>query len=435
MHSANAELYKRAKQLIPGGTQLLSKRPEMYAPDTWPAYFREAKGCEIIDLDGRRYIDMSNNCVGACLLGYANSAVDQAVRNRISNGTTCSLNSPDEVELAELLVDLHPWSDMVRYARTGGEALAIAVRIARAATGRDKIAFCGYHGWSDWYLAANLRGESLSGHLLPGLDPAGVPSGLADTAFPFDYEDVESLKQIAHEHPLAAIVMEPLRNRIPAPGFLRKVRSIADDKGAVLIMDEVSAGWKFHLGGAHLRPFGVEPDVAVFAKSISNGYPMSAIIGRREIMEAAQRTFISSTNWTDGIGPAAAIATITEMQRIDLPSHLTTIGQTMIDAWNELGRKHGLPATATGLPQFVHLGFVHPDAISLETLFTIRMLDKGFLASSGFYPTLAHSISHVVDFTTAANDVFAELKIAIENNEIAERLPTTKRQTGFHRLT
>ena len=429
----NAELYDRAKQLIPGGTQLLSKRPELYAPDVWPAYYREAKGCEIVDIDGRRFIDMSTNCVGACLLGYANDQVNAAVMRRVESGSICTLNSPDEVELAELLLELHPWAEMVRYARTGGEALAIAVRIARAATGQEKIAFCGYHGWSDWYLAANLSGDQLAPHLLSGLEPAGVPSGLQGTVYPFMYGDLDALGQIVSQHRLAAIVMEPLRNRYPDAGYLESIRGIADECGAVFVFDEVSSGWKFQLGGAHLR-LGVAPDMAVFAKSISNGYPMSAVIGRSRVMDAAQRSFLSSTYWTDGVGPAAAIATIRRMQQVDLPAHLEAIGTRAMDGWSELGRQHDVPAQATGLPPFAALSFDHPQGSELGTLFTIRMLERGFLVGSHFYPTLAHTHEIINAFVQSSGEVFVELSDAIASDDVAERLQTPVKQTGFQRL-
>ena len=430
----NQQLYKRARQLIPGGTQLLSKRPELYAPDVWPAYYNEAKGCEVVDLDGRRLIDMSNNCVGACLLGYANDAVDSAILQRIQSGTMCSLNSPDEVALAELLIELHSWADMVRYARTGGESLAMAVRIARAATGHDTVAFCGYHGWSDWYLAANLGGEKLGEHLLEGLDPGGVPSGLEGTVLPFQYGDLHALQSFATEKNLAAIVMEPLRSRLPEPGFLEGVRKLATDTGAVLVIDEVSSGWKFHCGGAHLK-FDIEPDISVFSKSISNGYPMSAVVGRADVMDAAQESFISSTYWTDGIGPAAALATIRQMQQTDVPAHLEHIVSRAMDEWRGLGKRYDVPTTASGLAPFAHFGFDHPEEPALQTLFTIRMLDRGYLAGSSFYPTLAHTDGHIDDFVTAAAAVLEEIGDAIRQNDIGSRLQTPVRQAGFQRLT
>ncbi len=428
------QLYRRARQLIPGGTQLFSKRPELYAPDIWPAYYRSAQGCRITDLDGRTFTDMSSHCVGACLLGYACEAVDQAVQKRIAAGSICSLNSPDEVELAERLLEGHPWAGMVRYARTGGEALAMAVRIARAFTGRDAVAFCGYHGWSDWYLAANLGAERLGEHLLAGLSPAGVPGGLEGTAWPFRYGDLAALQKILQQHAPAAIVIEPVRHHLPPDGFLDSVRQLADQAGAVLIVDEVSAGWKFCRGGAHLK-FGLQPDLAVFAKAISNGYPMSVVVGRSDVMDAAQTTFLSSTYWTDGIGPAAALATLQQMQQVDLPGHLDAIGRQAMTVWEQLGQTHAVPTRAGGLPPFVQFGFNHPQETTLQTLFTCRMLDHGFLAGPQFYPTLAHTPDHVMRFAEAADAVFAELRRGLEQDDLQERLQTPVRQTGFQRLT
>jgi len=225
---------------------------------------------------------MSYNGIGSCVLGAADPDVDASVKEAIDAGSMSTLNAPEEMELAELLCELHPWAEMVRYARCGGEAMAIAVRIARARTQRDRVAFCGYHGWHDWYLAANLADDrALDGHLLPGLEPAGVPRGLMGTALPFRYNHIAELKSIVSRYrsELAAIVMEPIRDHDPAPGFLEEVREIAAHIGAVLVMDEITAGFRLNTGGAHLV-FGIEPDIAVFAKAISNGYPMAAIIGQ-----------------------------------------------------------------------------------------------------------------------------------------------------------
>src|SRR5512136_215358 len=310
-------LWQRAKRIIPGGSQLLSKRSEQFLPDLWPSYYRSAKGVEVTDLDGRRYIDMSLLGVGACPLGYADPDVDRAVKEAIDQGSMCTLNCPEEVELAEVLLRLHPWAEMVRFARGGGEAMAVAVRIARARTGREIVAFCGYHGWHDWYLSANLADDrNLDGHLLPGLEPRGVPRGLKGTAVPFRYNEIEDLRAIIdrHDGSLAAVVMEPIRDHEPVPGFLEEVQELAAAAGALLVVDEVSAGFRLNTGGAHLV-YGIRPDIAVFAKGMSNGYPMAAIIGTGEAMSAAQETFVSSTYWTERIGPVAALATIDKYRR------------------------------------------------------------------------------------------------------------------------
>jgi glutamate-1-semialdehyde 2,1-aminomutase len=434
------ELYGLAKSLIPGGTQLLSKRPEMYAPDQWPAYYREAQGCEVVDLDGRRYVDMSIMAVGTCLLGYNDPDVTKAVVSRVQAGSMCTLNNPEEVELARLLLQLHPWAEQVRYARTGGEAMAVAVRIARAATQRNRIAFCGYHGWHDWYLAANLGSSAdsdrLDGHLLPGLKPLGVPTQLSETAFPFRYNDLEALTAITSQHGdgLAAVVMEPTRHVDPEPGFLEGVRELCDRTGAVMVFDEITAGWRFTLGGAHLN-YGVVPDMAVFAKALGNGHPAAAIIGRETVMQAAQESFISSTYWTEGVGAAAALATLRKMQTVDVPSHIESIGRRFQDGLCEVARQKGVPLTTHGHPALTTIQFDHPQAAALGTLLTVRMLDHDILAGGAFYPTLAHTDRHVDLYLAAAKGILSELAEAIEQDNIESRIGGPIRHSGFARLT
>lgn len=442
-HSQTQTTYRRAKQLIPGGTQLLSKRPEMFAPDLWPAYAREARGCEVIDLDGCRFIDMTTSGIGSCLLGYADPDVTAAVVRRISLGAMSSLNAAEEVELAELLIALHPWAEQARFARSGGEAMAIAVRIARAATRRDRVAFCGYHGWSDWYLAANRQprgvADGLQGHLLPGLEPAGVPRALAGTALPFTYNCLQELQQhvASYGHEIAAVVMEPTRTTEPEPGFLAGVREICDRYGAVLIFDEISSGWRMHPGGVHLK-YGILPDIAVFAKAMSNGHPMAAVIGRRRVMDAAQTSFISSTYWTEAAGPVAALATIHKLRQIDVAAHIDHIGNLMRETWQTLARRCGVPVKVAGHAALLHLGFDHEHAAELGTLFTARMLQQGFLAGSGFYPSFAHQEHHIAAYAAAAEPVFAELAETIERADVTQRLQqagTKRRHSGFSRLT
>jgi glutamate-1-semialdehyde aminotransferase len=431
------ELYKKAKIKIPGGTQLLSKRPEMFLPDQWPSYYSKAKGVEVWDMDGNRYIDMSTNGIGACILGAADPDVNEAVKRAIDGGSMSTLNVPEEVTLAELLCEIHPWAYMVRYARCGGEAMAMAVRIARACTGRNKIAFCGYHGWHDWYLSANLSEEkTLDGHLLPGLEPAGVPRGLLGTAFAFRYNQMEELNVIVDNHgsDLAAIVMEPIRDHEPAPRFLEGVREIATKIGAVLVFDEISAGFRLNTGGAHLL-YGIEPDMAVFAKAISNGYPMAAIIGRASVMEAAQSSFISSTYWTERIGPTAALATILKYKKHNVSNHLIRIGKIVQNGWREAANKTGLSVEVGGIYPMSHFVIQHEQGQAAHTLFTQLMLEKGFLASRAFYATYAHRDEHVESYLIAVNDSFTIIAAAMKTEGLLAMLKGPIAHTGFKRLT
>ena len=404
----------------------------MFLPDGWPNYYAKARGAEVWDLDGNRYIDMSLNGIGACVLGHADPDVNAAVHAAVDAGSMSTLNCPEEVELAELLCELHPWADMARFVRAGGEALTVAIRITRARTGRDKILFCGYHGWHDWYLSANLPQSSgqwsvvsgqeeeegtgnreqgtettqstignrnaLAAHLLSGLDPAGVPRSLAGLVLPFHYNQLDELKALAaaHRGEIAAIVMEPLRSQQPLPGFLEGARQIADELSAALIFDEFTIGFRVNTGGIHLT-LGVDPDIAIFAKAISNGYAFAAVLGREEWMQAAQNTFISSTYWTERIGPTAALATLRKHLANNVPEHLIHIGSRVQAGWKQIAQAHNLNVQVSGIAPLSAIRFDYPNSQAIRTLFTQMMLDRGFLAGSAFYVTYAHQ-DHHIDF-------------------------------------
>lgn len=427
-------LWNKAKKIIPGGSQLLSKRSEMFLPNQWPSYYAKAKGVEVWDLDGNKYLDTYAS-VGACILGYADPEVNQAVIKAINNGSNSTLNCPEEVELAELLCQLHPWAKMVRYARTGGESMAVAIRIARAYSGKDIVAFCGYHGWQDWYLSANLASnKNLDGHLIKGLKPKGLPRCLKGTALPFHYNNVKELEKIVKKNKVGVIVMEPIRNDWPEKNFLKKIRALADKAKAVLIFDEITIGWRLNIGGSHLK-LGVTPDMAVFAKGLSNGFPMAAIIGKEKIMQAAQTSFISSSYWTERIGPAAALASIKKMQKLNVPKHLDKIGKLLIKELNTLAKKHQLKITATGLPPLPHLNFDYGELNqSVRTLFTQEMLNRKVLASASIYLTYAFKEKHAKQYLKTADEVFGIIKKAIEQKKVLKMLKGPAAHLGFQRL-
>lgn len=430
-------LWEKAKKLIPGGNQLLSKRSEMFLPGFWPAYYEKAKGIEVTDLDGKKYLDFSIMGVGACILGYADKDVNKAVRRAIDRGSMSTLNSPEEVELAELLCKLHPWAEKVRYARTGGEAMAIAVRIARAHSGKSKVAFCGYHGWNDWYLATNLSdAKGLNEHLLAGLDPAGVPTVLQGSVLPFSYNHVSELEALMAKHQdIGVIIVETVRHNEPENKFLEKVRSIATSSGAVLIFDEITIGWRVALGGAHLH-YGVHPDIAVLGKSIANGYAMAAIIGKKEVMDSAQKTFISSTFWTERIGPTAALATIRKMQQVKLPQHLKVIGTLIGEGWKKLAQKHGLTIAVHGPEALVGFAFEYGEESQvIRTLFTQEMLRRGFLASGSVYVSYAHTERLVQQYLRAVDEVFGLIAKAVKEKTVITLLQGEVAHSGFQRLT
>lgn len=430
-------MQESAKKRIPGMTQLLSKRPDMFSEGVWPGYYSKAKGVEVWDLDGNKYIDMSIGGIGANVLGYADPDVDLAVKEAIDNGASSSLNCPEEVELADLLCDLHPWAEKVRYTRCGGEAMAVAVRIARAYTGRDMVAVCGYHGWHDWYLAANLgTANALGEHLLLGLEPCGVPKALQGTTRTFRYNHLEELEHIVKEHgkEIAAIVMEPIRSQEPQSGFLEGVRNLATKTGAVFIFDEVSSGFRMNTGGAHLK-FGVNPDIAVFSKAMGNGYPIAAIIGKGDVMDAAQTSFISSTMWTERIGPTAAITTINKHRAQNVGDHLMQIGTAVQDGWKRVAEKNAVAIHVSGIPPLSHFAFGHEQKLAMKALFVQLMLDQGFLASTSFYSMYAHADDHVRAYLFAADRAFAELASATRAGDIEKRLKGKPAKSGFQRLT
>ncbi|MFH0780873.1 MAG: aminotransferase class III-fold pyridoxal phosphate-dependent enzyme [Pseudomonadota bacterium] len=428
------KLWKRAKRVIPGGNMLLSKRAEMFLPEQWPAYFSKAKGCKVWDLDGREYIDMSIMGIGTNILGYGHPEVDDAVRRTIDQGNMSTLNCPEEVYLAEKLVELNPWSDMVRFARSGGEANAIAVRIARAASGKDKVAFCGYHGWHDWYLAANLgNGTNLAGHLLPGLEPNGVPSNLRDTIFPFNYNCFDELQSLVDTKDIGVIKMEVSRNQGPEDGFLEKVRELATKKNIVLIFDECTSGFRQTFGGLH-KLYGVEPDMAMFGKALGNGYAITATVGRREVMEAAQTSFISSTFWTERIGPTAGLKTLEVMERLKSWEIISSTGTEIKRRWQQLAEKYNLQIDLWGLPALAGFTIVGARSLAYKTIITQEMLKKGFLASNCVYTCIDHIPDIIDEYFNALEPIFSLISECEDNRDINSLLNGPVCHAGFKRL-
>jgi len=429
------ELYRKAKTLIPGGTMLLSKRPELFLPGKWPSYFSKAKGCKVWDLDGNEYIDISIMGIGTNILGYANDEVDAAVIEAVKNGNMSTLNCPEEVYLAEKLVAMHPWANMVRFTRSGGEADAVAIRIARAASGKDKIAFCGYHGWHDWYLSANIDDdERLNGHLLPGLEPSGVPRGLKGTAFPFNYNNFEELEKLVERYDIGTIIMEVSRNKGPEDNFLGRIRNLATSKGIVLIFDETTSGFRQTFGGLH-KLYGVEPDMAIFGKALGNGYAINAVIGRQEIMEAAQKTFISSTFWTERIGPTAALKTLEVMEREKSWKVISETGEGIARRWKELAGSHKLSINIFGLPALISFSFNGDNALAYKTFITQEMLKKGFLASTSVYVCVSHTNEILDAYFCELDKIFNKIESCeSEGNDITNLLESPICHSGFKRL-
>lgn len=432
------QLYKEAVKIIPGGTQLLSKRPEMFLPDQWPAYYSKAKGCTVTDLDGKEYIDACYMGIGACTLGYAFDPVDEAAKAAIDNGNMCTLNAPEEVQLAKTLIELHPWAEMVRYGKAGGEAMAIAIRIARAYTKRDIVLICGYHGWQDWYIATNLGDLSaLNAHHLTGLNPAGVPMSLRGTTLPFHYNNTAEFLTLSERYKgqIAAVVMEPVRNIYPDKDFLNEIREYTMSNNIVLVFDEITSGFRIACGGSHKDPrIGIEPDIAVFGKAIANGYPISAIIGRGRIMSAAQDSFISSTFWTERIGFNAALATIKFFEENRVEKHLQQVGSKVQQIWKDAAENAGLDIEIGGILPLSHFAFKTSEPLAAKTYFTQLMLERCFLATTAFYASYAHTDNILHLYDAAVNEVFTEIARANQAGDIKNLLKGPVCHSGFQRL-
>ena len=429
-------LYSRAKKIIPGGTMLLSKRPELFLPEEWPNYFSKSKGCQIWDLDENMYFDCSIMGVGTNILGYGNQEVDKAVLNTISKGNISTLNCPEEVYLAEKLIEINPWAEMVRFARTGGEANAIAIRIARAATGKDNVAICGYHGWHDWYLSVNLnsQGNNLNNHLLPGLEPCGVPKNLENSVFPFEYNNFQQLSDLVEKNDIGIIKMEVIRNQNPENNFLIKVRKLASRKNIVLIFDECTSGFRETFGGIHQK-FNVEPDIAMYGKTLGNGYAITAVVGKREVMEAAQKTFISSTFWTERIGPSAAIKSLEVMSSMSSWEIVTKIGIQIQKNWSNYANRHGVKIAVSGIPALSTFSFDHSKNLEFKTFLTKEFLKNGFLGSTAFYVSTAHTPEVLSQyFEIFDKTMYIISKFISGEFNIKDYLKTPVCHSGFKRL-
>lgn len=428
-------LWRKAKSLIPGGGMLLSKRAEMFLPELWPSYFDSAKGIAVTDIDGRQFRDFYLMGVGTNSLGYAHDEVDQAVVEQVHRGNMSSLNNPGEPELAEKLIDLHPWADMARFTRSGGEAMAVAVRIARAASGRNDVAVCGYHGWHDWYLSLNLADPNgLDSMLLPGLEPNGVPSQLAGTTHAFSYGDLRGISELALEKDLAAIVLEVARGAEPDNSFLAALRQLCTALSIVLVFDECTSAFRETYGGLHLST-GVEPDMAMFGKALGNGYAVNAVIGRRSVMEAAQTSFISSTFWTEAIGTTAANKTLEIMRRETSWEQISQTGRQVKEAWRGLAAVNSLEIEIFGLDALAMFRFVDDRHNQFKTFITQEMLKHGFLAGTSFYVSTAHGQTDVEDYLEALSAVFQE--IARRRDSLGPRglLDSSEAHQTFKRLS
>ncbi len=423
--SIGQKTWKRANNIIPGGTMLFSKNPDLFLPNKWPAYFNKSKGYRIWDLEGNCLRDLSFMGVGTNILGYAHPAVEKKVIQTIKKGSMTTLNSVEEIELAEKLVELHPWSEMVRFTRSGGEANAVAIRIARAAAGSDKVAVCGYHGWHDWYLSSNIDNKNnLNEHLMKNVPVKGVPKLLKNTVFPFKYNDFAQLQKIVLNHKIGVIKMEVQRDFEPQKNFLQKVRKLATDNNIVLIFDECTSGFRKTLGGLH-KFYNINPDIAIFGKALGNGHAINAIIGKKEVMEWCNSSFVSSTFWTERVGPTAALATLEIMEKKKSWEIISKLGKTIKKRWKQISKGNKIDLEIRGLDAIPNFSFNSKNHLVYKTYITQEMLKKGYLASNSIFCSISHTQDLLDRYFDILNDLFFNISRFEKNNELAEKILET----------
>lgn len=426
----------KAKKIIPGGNMLLSKRPEIFLPNKWPAYFKKAKNCFVTDLDNKTYLDMGLMGVGTCVLGYSNKLIDKAVSDNIKKGNMSSLNCEEEYLLGKRLLKINKWADMVKFARTGGEANAIAIRIARAAANQKKqnVAICGYHGWHDWYLSANIKNKkNLDQHLLSGLSTQGVPNNLKGTVYPFSFNNIEELTKIIEKKNIGIVKMEVFRSNPPTKQFIEAIKYLKNKHKFILIFDECTSGFRETFGGLH-KKFNIFPDICIYGKAMGNGYGITAVVGRRNIMDNAQKTFISSTFWTERVGPTAALKTLEIMDKIKSWEIISKKGKIFKQNLIKLGQKYSLPLNVFGSDGIPSFSFESKDNLKYKTLITQEMLKSNILASNVIYISVKHELKGFNLYFDCLEKIFKKIAECEDGRKISKLLEGPVCHTTFQRL-
>ena len=399
--------YNYAKKIIPGGTTLFSKRSELHLPDKWPAYFTKAKDSSVWDLNGKKYFDVFC-AVGTSILGYSNLNVNNSVSKMIKKGNMTSLNSPEEVHLSKKILEHHKWASMAKFTRGGGEANAVAIRIARSNTKKKNVAFCGYHGWHDWYLSANINSrKNLDQHLMSGLNYDGVPDNLKNTSFPFPYNDFEYLSKLISKKNIGIIKMEVMRNVKPNDNFLQKIRKICNKKKIILIFDECTTGYRENMGGIHLN-YKVNPDLAIFGKALGSGFAINAIIGKKKIMKKAENTFISSTFWGERVGYVAALSSIKEFKRLKVFNVINKNAILIKKLWLKLSKKYMVPIKIFGTNAIPSFEFAN-NHLENKTYLTQEMLKEHILATNLVYVNIFHNKKNLNKYSKVLDRIFKDI--------------------------
>lgn len=411
------ELWERAERLIPAGTQTLSKGPDQFVRGITPKYLKKGLGSHVWDVDGNEYIDYPL-ALGPILLGYDYAPVTEAVIKQIKEGTTFTLMHPLEVEVAELLTSVIPCAEMVRYGKNGADVTSAAVKVARAYTGKDHIAFCGYHGCQDWYAVTTPRNK-------------GIPKAFGTLMHSFDYNKIESLEKVFSEFPgqIACVIMEvpgidPAIDPATGKNFLQLVKELAHRNGALFIMDEIVTGFRYSVGGAQ-KYYKVTPDLACFGKGMANGFAISALVGKREFMKELNEVFFSMTYSGDTIGLAATKATIKELLNKPVIPHIWEMGEKLHKGINEYAERIGVKFRITGRPPrgvISHKNMKGEDDFTVKSLFLQETVKRGVLFGGPVFISYSHSSRDIEHTIEASIEALKVIKAAEESGDAASFL-------------
>jgi len=404
------EYYARAIGLIPAATQTLAKGPGQYIKGVAPKYIQRGKGSHVWDVDGNEFIDF-NMAIGPVSLGYCYERVDQAIRKQLEEGITFSMMHPLEVEVAEMIREIIPNAEMVRYSKTGADATSAAIRLARAYTGRSKVLCCGYHGWHDWYIAVTDRNR-------------GIPQSIQDLSYTINYNDVQSVIDSIDEE-TACVILEPVVFEAPKDNFLHRLKEICVQNGSLLIFDEMWTGFRLALGGAQ-EYFGVQADLATFSKAVANGMPISILTGRKDIMRLCEKdVFFFTTFGGEALSLAATKATVSELQEKRVPEHLAVQGKKLKQSYNAMARELGIEYTSCNgfdCRTIVTFDGKAGNPLEMKSLVQQEMIKRGILWSGFHNMCYSHTDEDIAYIIEAYREVLPILKKAVDSNSVREHL-------------
>ena len=411
----NSEKFlKRAESVIPLGSQTFSKSKLLFPPGISPLFLESGKGSYVWDIDGNRYIDLVNG-LASVILGYKDRGIERAVIKQLKKGVSLSLPGRVEAELAEALVSLIPSAEMARFSKNGSDATTAAIRLARAYTGRDHVLVCGYHGWQDWYIGTTTRNK-------------GVPDSISSLTHPFEFNNLPSLKKKLDEleSNVAAVILEPMNIAYPEPNFLENVKMMTHKSGALLIFDETITGFRFSQGGAQ-ELFGVYPDLSTFGKGMANGFPLSAIVGKREIMMEFENIFFSGTFGGELLSLVAALEVCKRFQKYPIPRQLAETGDKLISKIIELESYKSLDGLIkfTGHPSWKFINFENYQNYSssqIKTLFMQVMFENGVLLTSTHNVSLALKNSDIDKILKAYDTALITISTALSDENLEQVL-------------